>query len=386
MNRQLIACFLGALVCTACAQASDSSQPEDSEVVARFGDHVITNADLEANEALQRQLIAIRQQEYEITRQHLEQMVFEQLLDQAAQEAGVSREEYVQQRVDSQVPEPSDAQVEALLNQYRARLDPDPDKARQQVVDALKQQNRARVQASVKEQMFKAADVSILLEPLRFDIEIADSQPTRGGGSDAPVTLVEYTDFQCPFCKRVQPTLDTIIGRYGDNVRHVFKHLPLAMHPQARLAADASMCARDQGQFWQLHDWLFANSRNLSRETIIEQARAMGMDEEVFTACLDDDTDGAEVEQNMIEAQGLGLSGTPGFLINGRILRGAQPLDAFVEVIDDELRRAGVEVPEPPTVAAESTPVTTAPTESAPAEDAEPAPTEDAPAEDPSTS
>jgi predicted DsbA family dithiol-disulfide isomerase len=370
MNRELIACFLSVIVCTACAQASDSGQSEDTQVVARFGDRVITEADLEANEDLQRQLIAVRQQEYEITRQHVERMVFDQLLDQAAEEEGIPRAEYVQQKVDSQIPEPAEAQVNALLNQYRARLDPDPDKARQQVVDALKQQNRARVEAGVKEQMFQAAGVSILLEPLRFEIEIADSNPSRGGGPDAPVILVEYTDFQCPFCIRVQPTLDTVVSRYGDNVRHVFKHLPLAMHAEARLAAEASMCAGEQGKFWELHDWLFANSKNLSRETILEQARALELDEEIFTACLDDETYAAAVQQDMIEAQGLGISGTPGFLVNGRILRGAQPLDAFVEVINDELRRAGIEVPAAPAVAAESAPAEDAPTEDAPTEDA----------------
>ena len=366
MSRQLIACFLSVIVSTACAQASEQVPQGSSEVVARFGDRVITEADLEANEELQRQLIAVRQQEYEITRQHLERMVFDQLLDQAAEEAGVSRAEYVQQRVDSQIPEPSDAQVTALLNQYRARLDPDPDKARQQVVDALKMQNRARVEANVREQMFRESGVSILLEPLRFEVEIAESHPSRGGGLDAPVTLVEYTDFQCPFCSRVQPTLDTIVSRYGDNVRHVFKHLPLAMHTEARLAAEASMCAADQGKFWQLHDWLFANSRNLSRQTILEQARVLQFDEASFTACLDDETYADEVQRDMVEAQGLGISGTPGFLINGRILRGAQPLDAFVEVIDDELRRAGVEVPEPPEPAADVAPAEDAPTEEAP--------------------
>ena len=370
MNRQLIVCFLGVVVATACAQASETDQSETPRVVARFGDYVITEADLEANEDLQRSLIAVRQQEYEITRQHLERMVYDELLDQAAEDAGLSRAEYVEREVNSQIPEPAEAQVTALLNQYRARLDPDPDKARQQVVDALKQQNRARVEATLKEQMFAAAGVDILLEPLRFEVEVTDSHPSRGGGPDAPVTLVEYTDFQCPFCSRVQPTLNAIVSRYGDNVRHVFKHLPLAMHTEARLAAEASMCAGDQGQFWQLHDWLFANSRNLSRETILDRARAMELEEEAFAACLDDKKYAAAVQQDMVEAQGLGISGTPGFVINGRILRGAQPMNAFADVINDELRRAGIEVPEPPAVAAESAPAEEAPAENAPTEDA----------------
>jgi predicted DsbA family dithiol-disulfide isomerase len=370
MIRQLFACFLIMTASTACAQASDPGQSEAPGVVARFGDTVITEDDLEANEDLQRQLVAVRQQEYDITRQYLDRMVFDRLLDQAAEEAGVDRSEYVQQKIDSQIPEPTDAQVTALLNQYRARLDPDPDKARQQVVDALKQQNRGRVEAAVKDQMFREAGVSILLEPLRFEYEIAESSPSRGGGADAPVTLVEYTDFQCPFCSRVQPTLNTIVSRYGNNVRHVFKHLPLAMHTEAQLAAEASMCAADQGRFWQLHDWLFANSRNISRESLLEQARGLELDEDVFASCLDEDVHAAAIQRDMVEAQSFGISGTPGFLINGRILRGAQPLDAFTAVIDDELRRAGVEIPEASAVAA---------TESAPAEDAESAPPAGAP-------
>jgi protein-disulfide isomerase len=136
--------------------------------------------------------------------------------------------------------------------------------------------------------------------------------------------------------------------RYDGKIRHVFKQLPLPMHSEAPLAAEASLCAADQGKFWELHDWLFANRSNLSPETIGDQVAALGIDREAFETCLQAGTHRAQVEADSAEARSFGITGTPGFVINGRILGGAQPFEAFAAVIDDELRRAGVEIPAPP--------------------------------------
>jgi protein-disulfide isomerase len=349
---------------TACAQGADSDAAGTPEIVAKFADQEITAAELEQNEELQRQLISIRQQEYDLKKQYIERMVFDRLVELAAEGEGLTSEEYLRQNVVEKSVEPNEQQINAIMTQYRARLDPDPEKAREQVVAALKQQVQGQAQAMLKDKLFAEAGVQVLLEPLRFDVVVAEHHPSRGGSADALVVLVEYTDFQCPFCSRVQPTLDAIIERYGDNVQHVFKQLPLAMHAEARLAAEASLCAADQGRFWELHDWLFSNSKNISKETLTKQAAELELDEAVFTECIDDKLHSAEVQQDMIEAQSFGISGTPGFVINGRALRGAQPMDAFVEVINDELRRAGVEVPAEP-VAAEEASAEDAPTEEA---------------------
>jgi protein-disulfide isomerase len=163
---------------------------------------------------------------------------------------------------------------------------------------------------------------------------------------------VEYTDYQCPFCSRVQPTIDAILERYGDNVQHVFKQLPLPMHPQAKLGAEASLCANDQGKFWELHDWLFANKNSINREALSAQAGEIGLELDAFNGCLDEQKYSAQVDEEMREAQGFGITGTPGFLINGRALRGAVPLDQFIAIIDEELAMAGIEVPEPATTEA----------------------------------
>jgi hypothetical protein len=120
------------------------------------------------------------------------------------------------------------------------------------------------------------------------------------------------------------------MDRYGKSVRHVFKQLPLPMHPQARLGAEASLCAGAQGKFWEMHDWLFANKDKIARDTLITQATALGMDGDKFTVCVDTNAFGARVDEDMTEARSFGITGTPGFLINGIAIRGAMPFEEFV--------------------------------------------------------
>ncbi len=167
--------------------------------------------------------------------------------------------------------------------------------------------------------------------------EIAIDGAATRGPEDAEVTIVEYSDFQCPFCARVQPTLAQIEETYGDRVRLVYKHLPLRIHPDAPGAAAAAEAAHRQGKFWEMHDKIFASQRELGDATYRRFAEDLGLDLERF----DEDRNSPEVkqriEQNEQEAQRLGVSGTPAFFINGRFLSGAQPFEAFKRVIDEEL-------------------------------------------------
>jgi protein-disulfide isomerase len=341
--KRLFTISLVLLVSTAaCAQ-----QPADdgSKTVATFGDEQITEAEL--TEIVKPKLVALRQQEYDIKRQNLEQAIFDRLVEQAAAAEGISSAEYIKKYVTDRAGEPSEDQIAQVLNQYRSRLNPDEEKARQQVVAFLKQQESAQLNKTLRARLFNEAKVRILLEPVRFEAVVTDVHPSRGGGADAPIVLIEYTDFQCPYCSRVQPTINAILERYGDNVQHVFKQLPLPMHPQAKLGGEASLCAADQGKFWEMHDWLFANKNSINREALAGHAGELGMDVDVFNGCLDEQKYSAQVDEDMKEAQGFGITGTPGFLINGRALRGAVPLDQFIQIIDEELIMAGIEVPEP---------------------------------------
>lgn len=348
MTMIFITTVMVAFAMTACA-APPSQETADSTVVARVGDVEISADDLEAEAGPV--LMQLRQQMYDSKVQILEAKIFDILTEKAAKDAGVSQEQWLSENL--AVPEPSEAQIAQVMAQYRSRLAKEDDQARLQVVDYLKQQGAQGSRVELQRRLAEAAGVEIFLDPPRVQPVVEDYSPSRGP-VDAPIVLIEYTDFQCPYCGRVQPTMDALRSRYGDSIRHVFKNLPLAMHQQARMAAEAALCAGDQDGFWPMHDWMFANHTTISRETVLAQATEQGLDVAALTACLDEGTHTAHVDAEMKEAGLFGISGTPGFTVNGRILTGAQPLESFVKVIDDELRRAGLPVPEPQAPEAEA--------------------------------
>jgi len=170
-----------------------------------------------------------------------------------------------------------------------------------------------------------------------YKINTAGS-PGKGGPESAKVTVVEFSDFQCPFCSRVTPTLNQIEEAYGKDVRIVFKHLPLRMHTKAPAAHAAAEAAHRQGKFWEMHDKIFANQRELTQAKYVEYATELDLDVEKFKK----DSASAEVKKKVDsdakEAAALGVTGTPGFFINGLFLSGARPFDSFKTVIDKELK------------------------------------------------
>ena len=170
-----------------------------------------------------------------------------------------------------------------------------------------------------------------------YDVEVGDA-PSKGP-EDALVTIVEWSDFQCPFCNRVSPTLAQIEEEYGDRVRIVFKHMPLSIHPQAPQAHAASEAAHHQGRFWEMHDRIFANQRDLSAATLESHARAIGLDMDRYAKDVADASVKARIDEDMKQAAGLNVTGTPSFFINGRFLSGAQPFENFKRAIDAAIER-----------------------------------------------
>jgi protein-disulfide isomerase len=171
-----------------------------------------------------------------------------------------------------------------------------------------------------------------------YKIAVGDA-PVRGGKTPK-VTVIVFSEFQCPFCSRVIPTLDSLQKTYGNDVQISFKHFPLNFHPNAMPAAIAAEAAKDQGKFWEMHDKLFANQQQLDRPSLEKYAQEIGLDMAKFKAALDSSKGKAVVEANMKEGAQFGVRGTPSSFINGRFFRGAQPLDSFKAVIDEELKKA----------------------------------------------
>jgi protein-disulfide isomerase len=171
----------------------------------------------------------------------------------------------------------------------------------------------------------------------RYTLDVKDSPAF--GPKDAQVTLVEFSDFQCPFCSRVTPTLDKIKEAYGDKVRVVFKHLPLSIHAKAPAAHAAAEAAHRQGKFWEMHDQIFANQREMSPEKYREFAATMGLDVDQFDKDRASSDLKKKVDADAKQAAKLGVTGTPAFFINGRYLSGAQPFEAFKRIIDEEIAK-----------------------------------------------
>lgn len=184
-----------------------------------------------------------------------------------------------------------------------------------------------------------AQDTGDTLDPnVRQEIVVTSDEHIRGG-ADAKVTIIEYSDFECPFCGRAQPTINQVLQTYGDDVRLVYRHYPLSFHPQAQKAAEASECAADQGKFWEFHDIVFDN-QDLLQGGVTQMkkwATDIGLNASKFNNCLDSGDKADKVLTQLSQGSALGVSGTPGFFINGVSVVGAQPFSTFQQVIDQEL-------------------------------------------------
>lgn len=160
--------------------------------------------------------------------------------------------------------------------------------------------------------------------------------PSRGA-ADAPVTIIQFSEFQCPFCSRVEPTLDQLLKDYDGKIKIVFKQMPLAFHNNAQKAAEASLFALENGKFWEMHNKMFANQQALSIEDLKKYATEIGLDAAALEAALTSNKYAATVAADQAAAQKAGISGTPSFVINGKLFVGAQPIDAFKKAIDEAL-------------------------------------------------
>lgn len=169
-----------------------------------------------------------------------------------------------------------------------------------------------------------------------------DGSPSVGA-ADAKVSIVAFSDFQCPFCSRAVPTLEQVEKEYGDKVRIVFKHLPLSIHPKAPAAHAAAEAAHRQGKFWEMHDLIFGNQREMSPERYLQYATELGLDVEKFKKDLESAEVKKRIDDDTSEASRLNVRGTPAFFINGRYLSGAQPFETFKQRIDEELASGGTQ-------------------------------------------
>ena len=319
------------------ALAADPAQAD--EPVAIVGDQEITRA--EVLEAAAPQLAKLRQQEYDILKQALDRIVEEHLLEAAAKKEGKTVDEYLKEKIDSKVVEPSDDEIKETYEKYKSKLRGQTlEQARQKIVDFLKRQQMQQLYQDLIASLRKETKVRVMLEPPRVEVS-TDDDPALGP-ADAPVTIVAFSDYQCPFCGRAERTMKRVLENYKGKVRYVFRDFPLSFHQHAMDAAQAAGCVYELGgtdSYWAYHDKLFENQRSLDKDSLAKFAKEVGVDEAKFKECLESGRRQAEVEKDLADGQRLGVSGTPAFFVNGRLISGAQPYESFQEVIDDELAR-----------------------------------------------
>ena len=286
-----------------------------------------------------KQLQNLRQQVYQLERQKLDEYIGATLITREAKERAVSVTTLLDREVNDKVQPVSEEQIRTFYDKNKDRLRADLDKLHDQISEYLHQQRVADRKSEYIKSLRAKANITTYLKPppmQRANVSIKDA-PFRGEAT-AAVKIVKFEDFECPFCRAVQPTLEELLKKYPGKVRIFHKDLPLEeLHPQAQLAAEAARCAGDQGRFWQYHDTLYRTAPKLKPLDLKAYAKDVGLDSAAFDQCLASGKHRSAVQQDLNEGAKLGLTGTPTFFINGREMSGALPLEAFSTVIDEEL-------------------------------------------------
>ena len=292
----------------------------------------------ELDEAAKGQVKKFLTQIYQAKRQALNGLIEEKLIEKAAKEEGVSAEAYLAEHVDAKVNPPTEEEIKAFYDGQKGRINVPFEQIKPRIAEHLKSVSLAGKRQEMIAKLKEKADVKILLEPPRAKISL-DGAAYTSGDKDAPIVLVEFSDYQCPFSKRAQSTVHSILDKYKGKIRYAFFDYPLPFHKDSMKASEAARCAGEQGKYFEYNKKLFENQANLDVEALKKYAKELELDVTAFDSCLDSGKTSASVEQSVAKGAAAGVSGTPAFFINGIMISGAQPAEAFQEVIDSELSK-----------------------------------------------
>jgi protein-disulfide isomerase len=305
----------------------------DDAVVARIGETTISRADLEKE--VKAQLIEIDNARYEALKSGLDRMIGEKLFVAEAKARGMTVEALLAAEVKSKVKAPTDEEIASVYEASKAELgDATLEQVKPQIIQFLSQRQEAVATRELVDSLRAKYKPVINLEAPRLDVATGDLEGR--GPADAPITIIAFSDYECPYCKRAEETVEQVIAAYPNKIRYYHRDFPLDFHANARPAAEAARCANAQGKFWPYRTALFA-SQNLAEERLKSIADETGVDRAKFDECLASDQFASAIDKDMSDGAGVGVNGTPAFFVNGRMLSGAQPLEAFKEIIEGEL-------------------------------------------------
>lgn len=311
------------------AVADTTAKTSEGKVLARIGDQNLTES--EVIEGLTAELLKLDRQRHELIARAVEQGVRDILVEQEAAKRGMTPEALVAAEVDGKLDRVSEAEVDAFYEKGKAQI-------RQPKERVAGQIRRYLAMEDFVETLRVASDVEIHTEPFR--VAVAADGPAAGP-ADAKVTVIEFSDFECPYCRQAASAVEKLRETHADSVRLVYRQFPLeSIHPRARKAGEASLCADEQGKFWEMHDRIFAE-KDIAADRLRAFAADLGLDTEAFGTCLDSGRHGETIDRDLEAGRRVGVERTPTFFINGRYITGAPTYEALVEVVDEELAKAG---------------------------------------------
>ncbi|HXF40430.1 MAG TPA: thioredoxin domain-containing protein [Blastocatellia bacterium] len=316
---------------------TDSNASEATEFVA------IVNGQLritrkEIDDLVGSQIYSLEERLYHVRKSAVENLLTKILLEEEAKARHITVEQLKQQLIPERV-EIKQSRIDQVYAESAGGLgDMSEEEAKQRIRIDLEGNEKVEGYKRALAELRRKASVEVLLVgPSPPVVRISDSGPSRGG-RDASVLIVEFSDFQCPYCKQATSTLKQVLQSYGESVRLVFKHTPLPIHADAFKAAQAAVCADKQGKFWEYHDRL-SSLNALSTDALRKEAAELGLEMTEFNSCLDSEASRAAVLKDMKEARQADVQGTPTFVINGKVIRGAKGLVEFKQIIDEALKK-----------------------------------------------
>jgi len=334
-----VALLLPGLATSVHAAASDVQTKPGTSVVAQVGDTQITEEQLEKQSAAdlaraRAGLLHARYEYYSAERNAVDKEIDQDLLAEEARDEKITVDELLKRHVENKIKNPS----EETLRFYFLNINTDQPYSlvRPKIVDRIHSLQEKKYTEEYVKSLRAKRKVTIILEPPREEVAVGDTPVA--GPSDARVTIIEFADFQCPYCRAVEPTLNQLREQYKDKIRYSYRDFPLPMHPYAEKAAEACRCAAEQGQFWPYHDRLFTgDAESLSDAHLRSTAAELKLDSDKFGKCLDSSKEQAAVAKDFDQGKSLGITGTPSFFVNGYYVSGAVSYDQLRELVDQQL-------------------------------------------------
>jgi protein-disulfide isomerase len=276
---------------------------------------------------------------YDLRKGALDALIDRRLVELHAKKAGKTLPQWMQEDFVPSLPEPTEEELKATYERIKDGLGATYEFARGTIRDGLREKEGKKRMAELLKTLRNEHQVKIALElPAEVRVPVEPTGPALGP-ADAKVTIVEFTDFECPFCSHAATTVEQVLKAYQGKVRLVFRQFPMPSHPAAAKAAEASLCAADQGKFWELATWMFQMQDMLAVPHLKEASKKLGLDAERFATCLDGGEKKRTVYADLLAGEAAGVKGTPVFFVNGIRQEGAIPFEKFKEVIDRELER-----------------------------------------------